>query len=53
MGTRVAMSHVSRAANVSLWGLSYTIYADMVPAPLLPATWAWGEALWAKGTPAG
>ena len=41
------------SANLSYHGLSVNREMDaMVPASLLPAAWAWGEALWAKGTPA-
>ena len=42
------------SANFSYHGLSINREMDaMVPASLLPAAWAWGTALWAKGTPAG
>jgi len=42
------------SANLSYHGLSVNREMDaMVPASLLPAAWAWGEALWGKGTPAG
>ncbi len=42
------------SANLSYHGLSINREMDaMVPASLLPAAWAWGEALWSKGTPAG
>jgi phosphatidylserine/phosphatidylglycerophosphate/cardiolipin synthase-like enzyme len=40
------------SANLSYHGLSINREMDaMVPASLLPAAWAWGEALWGKGTP--
>ena len=42
------------SANLSYHGLSINREMDaMAPASLLPAAWAWGTALWAKGTPAG
>ena len=42
------------SANLSYHGLSINREMDaMVPAALLPTAWAWGEALWGKGTPAG
>ncbi|MHB1527640.1 MAG: phospholipase D-like domain-containing protein [Candidatus Dormibacteria bacterium] len=42
------------SANLSYHGLSINREMDaMVPASLLPAAWAWGMALWGKGTPAG
>jgi len=54
--TRVILSStegLGGSANLSYQGLSVNREADaMVPASLLPAAWAWGEALWGKWTPA-
>ena len=39
------------SANLSYHGLSINREVDaMVPASLLPAAWAWAEALWGLGT---
>jgi phosphatidylserine/phosphatidylglycerophosphate/cardiolipin synthase-like enzyme len=41
------------SANLSEDGASVNRELDtVIPASLLPAAWAWGEALWGKGTPA-